>query len=117
MAVLFFGALGALALWRDHRILQYFFLVLALIGAACFIMPRRAAPLYRGWMAVARTVNLIVTAALMTLVYYFAMTPMGLLKRLFGGAPLALKPDPRAMSYWVKREEPAQPKERFLKRY
>ena len=36
---------------------------------------------------------------------------------LFGGRPLPTKPDKEAMSYWVERTDPAQPEERFLKRY
>ena len=49
--------------------------------------------------------------------YYLVVTPFGLLKRLFGGRPLPLKPDRNRSSYWAERPEPAQPKERFTKRF
>ena len=45
------------------------------------------------------------------------ITPVALIKRIFSGRPLPVKPDRDALSYWVARDEPVQPKERFLKRY
>jgi hypothetical protein len=36
---------------------------------------------------------------------------------IFGGRPLSLKIDKGCDSYWVERTEPAQPRERFIKRY
>jgi hypothetical protein len=54
---------------------------------------------------------------ILVLIYYLVITPAALIKRVIGGKPLPLKPDPEASSYWVSKPEPAQPKERFLKRY
>jgi hypothetical protein len=57
------------------------------------------------------------TIMMLTLAYYFIITPAALLKRVFGGRPLPLKPDKNISSYWVTRKEPAQPREQFLKRF
>jgi hypothetical protein len=57
------------------------------------------------------------TVLILSLAYYLVITPSALIKRLSGGAPIPVKPDKEALSYWVDRSEPAQPKERFLKRY
>jgi hypothetical protein len=54
---------------------------------------------------------------MLAIAYYVVITPAALLKRLFGGRPLPLSPDPDASTYWVSRDEPAQPKERFYKRF
>jgi hypothetical protein len=48
--------------------------------------------------------------------FYFGIMPSAIIKRLFGGAPMPVKPDRDASSYWVNRTEPVQTKERFLKR-
>jgi hypothetical protein len=58
-------------------------------------------------------VNVLVLA----LAYFLVITPSAWLKRLFGGRPLPVRPDPKASSYWVERDEGAQPNERFLKRF
>jgi hypothetical protein len=72
---------------------------------------------YSAWLKVGRFVGKIITGAILVLVYYVVMTPAALLKRLFGGRPLPLQPDRKASTYWVARKEPAQPKERFTKRF
>jgi hypothetical protein len=54
---------------------------------------------------------------MLTAVYWVVITPTALLKRLLGGRPLPLRPDRGALSYWIERSEPAQPRERFSKRY
>jgi hypothetical protein len=59
----------------------------------------------------------VVTGLMLTLAYFLVITPAAWLKRIFGGRPLPLKPDREASSYWVEREEAAQPRERFLKRF
>jgi hypothetical protein len=54
---------------------------------------------------------------LLTLAYFLVITPSAWLKRLFGGRPLPVRPNPKVSSYWTEREEAAQPRERFLKRF
>jgi len=87
------------------------------MGLGFILSPLRLRPLYSGWMKIAHLVGRIVTALVLTLAYYLVITPSALIKSVFGGRPLPLKPDTRVSSYWVARTEPVQPKERFLKRY
>ena len=74
-------------------------------------------PEYAIWKKIAYFLIRIVVALTLTLAYYLLITPVALIKRLFSGRPLPVKPDRDALSYWVARDEPVQPKERFLKRY
>jgi len=80
-------------------------------------MPSRLKGVYTTWLTIAHFLGTIVTALVLALAYYGVITPSALIKRLFGGRPLPVKPDKKVSSYWVARSEPAQPKERFLKRY
>jgi len=66
---------------------------------------------------VAHKIGLAVTAIVLTITYYGVITPSAWLKRLFGGRPLPVAPDPEKSSYWIDRTEPAQPKGRFHRRY
>ena len=59
----------------------------------------------------------MVTVLALTGAYVFVLLPSALLKRVFGGRPLPVRPDRNGASYWVDRTEPAQPRERFSKRY
>jgi hypothetical protein len=47
----------------------------------------------------------VITTIILTLSYYLVITPAALIKRVFGGRPLPLKPDKNVFSYWASREE------------
>jgi len=117
VALIFFGSLCALGLWRNKPLPIYLFGFLSILGCGFILMPTRLRPVYDGWLKIAHFIGKIVTTLVLTLMYYLVITPAALLKRLFGGRPLPVKPDKEALSYWVTRTEPAQPKERFIKRY
>lgn len=117
IAVLFFGALAAAAVWRDKDVMAMIFSLPTLLGAVILLLPGPMTPVYRGWVQVGQWIGQGVTVVLLTLAYYLVMTPYGLVMRLFGKCPLPLDPEPDRDSYWVTRKEPAQPKERFYKRY
>ena len=116
-ALAFFGLLAGLGIWRAKPVVAAVFGVLAAVGLLCLTAPGPAAPLYRAWMAVAHRIGTVVTTVVLTLAYFLVITPAALIKRIFGGRPLPLRPDPELESYWVERSEPAQPVERFPKRY
>lgn len=116
-AFLFFGVLAGLGFWRDRTLLACFFAILSSAGFGLLLLPGPLRPVYTGWLKVAHFIGKIITAAVLTLAYYLVMTPSGLLKRLFGGRPLPTKPDRQASTYWVDRNEPVQPRERFIKRF
>jgi hypothetical protein len=81
------------------------------------LIPARLRPVYNVWLKVAHVMGKIITTLILAMAYYVVITPAALIKRVFGGRPLPVKADEEATSYWVARTEPAQPKERFLKRY
>ncbi|MFO7783691.1 MAG: hypothetical protein ACQET7_15080 [Thermodesulfobacteriota bacterium] len=117
IALVFFGALFSLALWRDKTIPMYLFGVLALLGLGFVVIPGPMRPVHAGWLKAAHAIGRAVTTAVLTLAYYLVITPSALLKRIFGGKPISCRIDRDASSYWVAREEPVQTKERFHKRF
>jgi hypothetical protein len=116
-ALTFFGILAGIGIWQSKHYMGAVFGSLAAIGLFCLVFPAHAAPLYRTWMTVARRIGAGVTAITLTLAFYLVITPAALIKRIFGGRPLPMSPDPEQESYWQKRSEPAQPSNRFPKRY
>jgi len=117
IAFVFFGLLFALALWRGKVVPMGLFGGLGLLGLGFLAFPGPMRPIHAGWLRVAHAIGTLITAVMLTLAYYLVITPSAWLKRIFGGRPIPWAPDPRADTYWVPREEPAQPKERFHKRY
>jgi len=117
IVLLFFGALCGLAVWREKAIPACFFGTLTTLGALFVLLPGPSRPLHAGWLRVAHLIGRGITVLALSLAYFLVITPSAFLKRIFGGRPLPLKPDPGAATYWVDRKEPAQPRERFLKRF
>lgn len=117
VAFLFFGFLCFLGIWRHRAVPVYLFGVLAVIGLGFIMLPVRLRPVYNGWLRIAHFIGKILTALMLIIAYYLVITPAGLIKRMFSGSPLPLKPDIDISSYWITRDEPAQPKDRFIKRY
>lgn len=69
-----------------------------IFAAACFFAPRMMEPVYRLWMRLAEALGWINTRILLILIFYLVVTPLGLLMRLFGRAPLDMA---RRDSYWT----------------
>jgi len=117
VALVFFGALFGLAVWRDRTVPTVLFGLLGFLGLLFLALPGPMRPVHAGWLKVAHAIGRTITTIMLTLAYYLVMTPSAWLKRLFGGKPLPGKPDPDATTYWVTRDEPVQPRERFFKRF
>ena len=117
IASVFFGALFALGLWRQKALVMYTFSFLSLLGLSLFLLPGPLRPVYLGWIRLSQLIGKATTIMILSLAYYLIITPGGLAKRILGGRPLPTSPDRGASSYWIGRSEPAQPKERFKKRY
>jgi hypothetical protein len=99
-----FALIGLLLLHR-HRTAWPFFVVpgAALMGLG-LLWPRALKPVYLAWMAAALLLGSVVAHMLLTLLFLFVVTPMGLLARLTGRDFLRLKPDRAAASYWLPRK-------------
>ena len=117
IALIFFGLLCVLGLWTHKPVPTYLFGALSLLGFGFVLIPSRLKPVYIVWLKFAHLIGRIFTTVILAMAYYLVITPSALIKRLFGGAPLPVKPDKNACSYWVTRTESAQPKERFTKRF
>ena len=117
IAFVFFGFLCALGIWAGKTIPIYLFGALCILGMGFLIIPGLMRPVYQGWLKFAHSIGRVITSIVLTFGYYLVITPFGLIKRLFGGVPLQRTQNRDVPTYWVVREVPLQPKERFLKRY
>lgn len=117
IGAIFFGTLFAVALWRDKALAAYFFGFLSFLSIGFIIMPWRLRHVYAAWLKIANFIGLTVTILILTILFYFVISPTALIKKILGGRPLPLKPDDKVSTYWVTRPEPTQPQERFPKRF
>ena len=96
----FLATLGA---WRGHTTLPAVLAGLAAaLGGLAFMAPHWLRLVHAYWMRGAEGLGWFNTRVLLGLVYFFVMTPIGIVMRLMGRDPLdrGLKDQP---SYWVER--------------
>ena len=60
---------------------------------------------FKLWMFIGHILGWINTRIILTIVFFFLFTPMGMVARLFGYDPLRLKRDPKATTYRIKSEQ------------
>jgi hypothetical protein len=117
IAFVFFGIFLGIALWRHKYIVGCFLGVLSFLGFCMILFPGLLKPVYTRWLITANFIGTVTTSVILTLAYFLMITPTAWIIRLIKGRPLPLSPDKSTPSYWVARPEPAQPRERFSKRY
>ena len=117
IALLVFGGLFSLANWQGRDFLTGFFASFTLLGGLCAVAPQALVGLHTAWTVAAKAFGQAINVFFLTMAWFLVITPIALLKRLVSGRPLPLHPDKDAATYWIDRQEPAQPRERFAKRY
>lgn len=117
IALIFFGCLFLLGVWKEKPAPMVLFGALALLGLGFIVAPAHLRAVHAGWLRIAHFIGKTITMVILALAYYLVITPSALIKSIFGGRPLPLKPDKKASTYWVDRADAAQPRERFLKRF
>ncbi len=88
-------------------------LLLALVLAVCAARPRWFRGFYRAGMTISFHVGQVIGRALLTLFFLLALTPLGLLLRLFGKDLLNLRRKPAATTYW----QPAKTSRQFDRQF
>ena len=74
------------------------------------LYPRSLVVPNRLWMGMAEAMGFVTTRLILGVVFFLFMTPVGLVRRLFGGDPLSRRAG-RAESYWKPyTERRADPK-------
>jgi hypothetical protein len=101
-----FLVLAGVLWWRGRPTLSIVFAgaggALVLAG---LLVPAYLGPVHSAWMGLAHLLSKVTTPIFMGVVYFVVITPVGLLKRLFGRNPM--KAALANGSYWVPREADA----------
>ena len=110
--------LAAVGAWRGHVILPALLSGLAAaLGGMALLAPRLLGPVQRVWMRGADALGSFNTRVLLGLVYYLAMTPIGVVMRhVVGRDPLDRRLRDRP-SYWIQRKGHTDPKESMERRF
>ncbi len=90
------------------------------IGAAVTLVfvavPRARRPLFVAWNGLMYPIGWAVSAAIMAVVFYGVVTPIGVIARLLGHDGLHRRLNRSAASYWVSRE-PQRDVQRYFRQF
>ncbi len=96
-----FAILGALMLWRGRFLGPYFAGIALCFSLLAYFAPQLLNRVEVLWLKFGEKISVVVTFIILTLTFYCAVTPIGLLLRLMGKDLLKLKLDKNAASYWL----------------
>ncbi len=99
-----FAVLGFLYCLRGKPVYPWFLAPGGLLIVLGVVWPTALKWIYLAWMSVAVLLGFIVSHVLLTLLFYLAFMPLGLLARCLGKDFLSLRLDSKAGSYWIRRE-------------
>lgn len=102
-----FLVFAGISQWRRHELAP---LILASIGGALvvlgIVLPQILGPVYSWWMGLARVLSKVTTPVFMGIVYFLVLTPVGILRRVFGSTPINARANNG--SYWVAHSSSSQ---------
>ena len=105
IVMLAFAASGIMLIRRAPDYFTPALLAAALSGAIAILDPRLLCPFYRAWMALALLLGRIMTAILLGLFFYLALTPLALALRAFGKKFLDFDWPARGETFWNRRAD------------
>jgi hypothetical protein len=103
--------LGVVLWWQQHR--AGFFLMLSggVLLLAAGLAPSSLKWVYAPWMIGSLALGRVVTAILLTTVFFLVLTPIGWLQRLFGKSAIEVAFKQDSASYWQTRTAPPAPED------
>jgi membrane-bound ClpP family serine protease len=97
--------LGVLLFFRGKNSNVYFGITGIILLFSAFFVPVILKPLNKIWMILAILLGWITTRVILIILFYFAITPISILSKIFKKDFLDRKIDKSKNSYWQKREE------------
>ena len=96
-------AIGLVLFYFEKPSAIYFAVIGGLLILFGALFPKILKPLNRVWMSLAIILGFIMSRVILTILFYFVLTPIGILAKLVGKKFMTLKYDKSAETYWEKR--------------
>lgn len=112
------GIIGGLLFWREKAYYVYFLGVSVAFFLFGFAIPFILKPIHKFWMGLAVLMSWVMTRIILSILFYFGITPISFLARLFGKDFLGLKFNKNnTNSYWIPKETKKFERDRYEKQF
>ena len=109
---------GTIHLLRGNvDVYPWFYVVGVLIFALGIFIPVALMPIHFVLKKVLEVIREFTTRLVLLLLFYFVLTPIGLIARLFRKNFLDINWKRKSDSYWIKKEQPSEGAERYEKQF
>ena len=115
---IFVGIIGWILIQKFalHQVAYWLWAIAGAFTVLYYLIPRIRRPAYTGWIYAVMPIGWIISHLLLATIYYFLLTPIGILMRLFRYDPMQRKFDRSRKSYWIAREK-KRPPASYFKQY
>jgi hypothetical protein len=116
--LVFFGILGVMVWWRTSSFtaIGALWVIGVLVPAVGLVWPEALRIVYLLTSYASFPIGLVVFHAILAVVYYLVLTPIGLALRLSGRDPMQRRFDPNAKTYWTPHEQ-EETSERYFRQF
>lgn len=100
------GLLGLILIWRARNYYSYFIILSMTFIFISLVKPAILKPIHKSWMTLALIVGWFMTRLILIMLFYLAVTPIGILTRLLGKDFLRIKSNINHQdSYWIPKRK------------
>ncbi len=106
--ILFFVVFLGLGLWpltNDKNLNIYLIIISIIFLILGLLNSKLLSPLNLFWIKFGELLGKIIAPIVMAIIYFFILTPISLIVRLFGKDLLSLKFSKQIKTYWIKRKK------------
>jgi len=103
--------------WKEKESFQIFLAIGITLFLTSITIPVILKPVYLIWMIFATILGWTMTRVILSLLFYFIITPIGLTLRFFGKQFLELRRDKSKESYWNFRTSEHKQNENYEKQF
>ncbi len=114
---LIFFIISIILLFNNNQIYIYLIIIAILLMLITILIPRALIYFYKIWMTFALILGTLTSNIILTIFYFFVITPIGIFLRISGKDLLNLKFDKAQKSYWNFREQTTYKKESSEKQF
>lgn len=98
-------AISFLLWWIGKESFVYFSIIGGIFVILSYVAINVLKPFHKLWIGLSLVLGFIMSRVILTLLYYFVVTPIGLVAKIVGKKFMPLGFDKSATTYWEKREK------------
>jgi len=109
--------IGIILFYKENSLYQNFAISATIFILSGFIIPVLLKPIYLVWMTFAVILGWFMTRLILSVLFFFIMTPIGLIARIFGKDFLNIRNKNSVSSYWNLRDSNVERNQDYEKQF